>query len=131
MKRMKLRIVVADDISESRRIIADILARKFDVVAERTDGFSALDAIREFKPHVAVLDLSMPGLSGIEVTRQAVKDQPNLAVVICSVHRDVRLIQAAADAGARGYIFKLNLVQDLVDAVARVAGGQAFFPARV
>ncbi len=128
---MTLRIVVADDIPQSLKTIKDVLRGAFDVVGEANDGTAALGTIRKFRPDVAILDLSMPGLNGIEVTRRVLADQPNLAVVICSVHQDPQLINAAVDAGARGYIFKLDLLRDLVPAVEALAHGQSFLPAGI
>ncbi len=125
---MKVRILVADDIPESRKAIVTRLRTRFDVIAEQVDGTSALDAIRECRPDVAVLDLSMPELNGIQVTREAVNKQPRLAVLICSVHRDSQLIQAAAEAGALGYVAKVDMFRDLLTAVDTVAAGLPFFP---
>jgi DNA-binding NarL/FixJ family response regulator len=124
----KLRVVVADDVAESLHTIASVLKQTFHVVAERSDGISALEAIRECKPDVAVLDLSMPGLNGIEVAREAVKALPHLAVIICSIHREAILVQAAEEAGALGYVSKMQVCRDLVRAVETVASGLTFFP---
>jgi two-component system response regulator DegU len=97
-------------------------------VATAKDGTAALEAIQKFKPDVAVLDLEMPGLNGIEVTRESRKHLPTLAIVICSIHRNQQLIQAAADAGALGYVFKEDGFRDLVAAVDVVGRGTSFFP---
>ncbi len=80
------------------------------------------------RPDVAVLDISMPGLIGIQVAREAVREQPELAVLLCSVHGDPQLIQASAEAGALGYVSKVDLFRDLEIAVDEVAAGHPFFP---
>jgi DNA-binding NarL/FixJ family response regulator len=125
---MRLRVVAADDSPECLQKLGDILRSTFNVVATAVDGTSALKAIREFKPDVAVLDLQMPGLSGIEITRELRKDSPTPAVVICSVHEDPAIVQAAMDAGALGYVFKSECARDLSRAVKTVAAGKIFQP---
>lgn len=125
---MKLHIVLADDTPVSLQTWVSLLDGKFEISAKATDGISALEAIRTFKPDVAVLDFNMPGLNGIEITRRAIQDQLNLAVILCSVPQDPEVIQAAAAAGVRGYVFKGNLFRDLVKAVKSVATGITYFP---
>ena len=117
------RVLLADDNPEFLRACKSLLADDFDIVATAPDGSSALKAIRDLKPDVAVLDLAMPGLHGLEVTRMAIQEQPGLGVVICSIHRNIG--QAAADAGARGYVFKPNLLRELVRVVKIVATGES------
>jgi DNA-binding NarL/FixJ family response regulator len=125
---MRLRIVVVDDNPECLQRVKAALANDFSVVASAPDGLAALEAIRKLKPDVAVVDLQMPGLNGIEVTQELMRLRPAPAVIICSVHRDRQLIQAAADAGALGYVFKTDGCHDLVAAVKTVASGSKCFP---
>ena len=125
---MKPRIIIADDNTTFLHKFVAILSNHCDVVATAQNGIAALQAIREFKPDVAVLDLEMPGLNGIEVTVESRKDSPELAIIICSVHRDQELIEAAAAAGALGYVFKEDAYRDLVAAVDFVSLGTSFFP---
>src|SRR5215470_4262082 len=111
---MKLRVVVADDMASMLRHLASLLETEFDVVGTAQDGKSALECIRRFAPDVAVLDLVMPVLNGIEVTREARKMAPKRdwsefsrlrpAVVICSVEGDPEIIQEAQEAGVLGYV---------------------------
>jgi DNA-binding NarL/FixJ family response regulator len=77
---------------------------------------------------IAVLDLEMPGLSRIEVTKQLMEHPPGLAAVICSLHRHEHSVRAALEAGALGYVLKPDCVRSLVLAVQTVARGQTFFP---
>jgi two-component system response regulator DegU len=128
---MKLRIVVADDNPECLRKLKSVLGSNFEIVAAATDGNSALEAIREFKPDVAVLDLQMPGMNGIEVTRESTKDGQNTAFIICSVHQDQQFVQAAVDAGALGYVCKSDMFGNLVAAVEAVASGRTWCQTRV
>ena len=123
---MKLSIVVADDNKAFLAKILSVVASEFEVVATAGDGRSALERIRLWRPNVAVLDLEMPGLNGIEVTRELTKDPSSPAVVICSVENDPEIVEAARQAGALGYVFKARVAEDLIVAVKSAANGQSF-----
>ena len=123
---MKLSIVVADDNKAFLAKILSVVASEFEVVATAGDGRSALECIRLWRPNVAVLDLEMPGLNGIEVTRELTKDPSSPAVVICSVENDPEIVEAARQAGALGYVFKVRVAEDLIVAVKSAADGQSF-----
>lgn len=123
---MKLRILVADDNQKALFALVTALSLEFDVIATATDGRSALEQIRRLQPSVAVLDLSMPELNGIEVAREIVRQCLSCAVVICSVAKAPELIEAALASGALGYVFKKRLNQDLSIAVKRAAHGESF-----
>jgi DNA-binding NarL/FixJ family response regulator len=125
---MRLRVVLADDNPGVLQMLSKILGTTVEVVATAIDGNSALQFIREFKPDVAVLDLEMPGLTGIEVTKELREHPPSPAVVICSVHRDQQLVEAALEAGALGYVFKPDCARNLLLAVETVARGLVFHP---
>ena len=123
---MKLSIVVADDNKAFLAKILSVVASEFEVVATAGDGRSALECIRLWRPNVAVLDLEMPGLNGLEVTRELTKDPSSPAVVICSVEDDPEIVEAARQAGALGYVFKVRVAEDLIVAVKCAADGQSF-----
>src|SRR5205807_6770226 len=86
MDNKKLRVVVADDHPMWLLMLASILGANCEVVATAADGKSALQYVSRFDPDVVVLDLCMPGLSGLEVTRELMSNGPRPAVVICSAH---------------------------------------------
>jgi two-component system nitrate/nitrite response regulator NarL len=123
---MKLKVVVADDNPAVLRRHVSLLEAEFDVVSTAENGQLALECIRRYKPEIVVLDLGMPLLNGIEVTRELKKLGPNPAVVICSVEQDPEIIEAAQQAGALGYVFKLRIHQDLIRAVKSVVRGESF-----
>jgi DNA-binding NarL/FixJ family response regulator len=123
---MKLRIVVADDNTLFLCKIASILEVEFDIVATVADGRAAVEAVRKCNPDVAVLDLEMPHLNGIEVAHELKRLQPSPSVLICSVETDPEIVNAALQAGALGYVFKARLETDLLSAVKAVADGQRF-----
>ncbi len=119
-------VVLADDDPAWLTIWERVLEGTCTIVAKAADGPSALAAIRRFKPDVAVLDISMPELTGIDVARTAIEEQPKLGSVLCSVMRDAAISKASVDIGARGYVLKPNVVHDLANAVAAVAAGGRF-----
>ena len=123
---MKLKVVVVDDNPEVLRLLVSLLEAEFNVVSTAENGQLALECIRRYKPEIVVLDLGMPLLNGIEVTRELKKLGPNPAVVICSVEQDPEIIEAAQQAGALGYVFKLRIHQDLIRAVKSVVRGESF-----
>jgi DNA-binding NarL/FixJ family response regulator len=123
---MKLRIVLADDNSEVIRTITALLGDAFEVVGTAPNGRQALEVLRRCRPDVAILDLEMPFMNGIEITRELMKDGFKTAVVICSVESDPEIVAAAREAGAIGYVFKTRIAKDLVPAVESAAMGKPF-----
>jgi len=120
----KVRIIVADDNPPFLQDLVSLLADEFDVVATATDGKSALDLIRRYQPDLVVLDLGMPVLNGIEVTRELAKHSPG--VVICSVETDPDIVEAARQAGALAYVFKVRVEKDLTLAMKSALQGKPF-----
>lgn len=123
---MRLRITVADDNADILAVMVSVLAKEFDVVATARDGHSALEHVQRFTPVVAVLDLNMPGLNGIQITDAIVQQNLESRVVICSVESDPELIEAAQKAGALGYVLKPRINRDLPAAVRYAACGKPF-----
>jgi DNA-binding NarL/FixJ family response regulator len=123
---MKLKVVVVDDNPEVLRLLVSLLEAEFNVVSTAENGQLALECIRRYKPDIVVLDLGLPLLDGIKLTRELKKLGPNPAVVICSVEQDPEIIEAAQQAGALGYVFKLRMHQDLIRAVKSAARGESF-----
>ncbi len=128
MSERKPRVIVADDNTKVLLALVDALSNEFEVVATACDGHSALSIIQQLQPAVAVLDLNMPGLTGIQVAKELTRLQLSLGIVICSVESDPELIGAARLAGVLGYVIKRRLKKDLVAAVRRAACGESLFP---
>ena len=122
----RLRIIVADDNPAFLQELVSILTSEFDVVATAADGKSALDLIRRYKPDLVVMDLGMPVLNGIEVSRELAKCSPSPPVVICSVENDPEIVEAARQAGVLAYVFKLRIETDLMLAVKAALDGRFF-----
>jgi two-component system response regulator NreC len=124
----KLRIVLGDDHTLVRQGVRKILEARPDwsVVAEAGDGREAVRKTLELQPDVAVLDIGMPLLNGIEATRQITRKSPGVHVLIVSMHSDEAYITQALQAGAIGYLLKDSADTDLLRAVADVAAGRSF-----
>jgi DNA-binding NarL/FixJ family response regulator len=120
------RVVVADDNPDVSLQVVSVLRIEFDVVATAKNGQLAIECVRDYNPDIIVLDLEMPILNGIEVTRELRKAGPTPAVVICSVQSDPEIIEAAQQAGALGYVFKMRVTRDLIMAVRSAAVGEPF-----
>jgi two-component system response regulator DevR len=121
-----VRILVADDHSVVRAGLRALLERqgRYRVVAEAATGEEAIAKAQEFKPDVAVLDVRMPGVSGIEACRQIVKSVENCRVIMLTSYAEDELLFAAIQAGASGYVLKRIGDNDLVLAIDRVSRGE-------
>ncbi|HVT49288.1 MAG TPA: response regulator transcription factor [Vicinamibacterales bacterium] len=125
----KLTILLGDDHTLVRQGIRKILEERqtWTVVDEACDGREAVRKALELQPDVAILDIGMPLLNGIEATRQIVRRAPNIRVLILSMHTDEAYIVQALQAGARGYLLKESADVDLVHAVTAVSSDKSFF----
>ncbi|OGG54318.1 MAG: DNA-binding response regulator [Candidatus Handelsmanbacteria bacterium RIFCSPLOWO2_12_FULL_64_10] len=121
-------IVLADDHPVVRQGLRDLLEAEpdFCVVGETGDGLEAVRLVEGLRPHVLMLDLMMPGLNGLEVTRQARERCPQTQVVILSVHDNEAYVLEALKNGASGYVLKRADAADLVQAVREVAAGRRY-----
>ncbi len=116
---MTIRVLLADDHQIVRQGLRALLAAQPDVqvVAEAGDGREAVQLAEEHRPDVAVLDLSMPLLNGLEATRQIQSRVPEVAVVILSMHPDEEYVRQALQAGALGYVLKQSADSELKMAI--------------
>ena len=119
-------VLLADDHSLVRRGFRRILEddAALVVVGEASDGDEAIRLADQLKPRVVVMDCAMPGTSGLTATRQIVRTNPGVAILMLSMHAEDTLVRQALAAGARGYILKSALDLDLASAVKRVAAGE-------
>ncbi len=122
---MAIRVVLADDHDLVRTCIRTLLASHgIDVVAEAGDGRSLLRDVREHRPDVALVDVSMPLLDGIEATRRIAKLSSETRVVILTMHPDAHLARRARSAGAWGYVVKDETSDRLIEVIERVMTGE-------
>jgi two-component system response regulator NreC len=123
-----LRILIVDDHGIVRAGVRSLLEGETDmeVVGEASGGEEAIDKVRQFQPQVVLMDLAMPGMNGIEATRQIKKELPDTRVLILSMHDDEEFFFSVLRAGASGYIMKESEPQELLYAIRTVASGQVF-----
>jgi two-component system, NarL family, response regulator DevR len=121
-----IQILIADDHSVVRAGLRALLERQgnFHVIAEASTGEEAISKAQEFQPDVAVLDIRMPGLSGIEACRQIVETVEGCKVIMLTSYAEDELLFAAIQAGASGYVLKRIGDNDLIHAVERVSRGE-------
>jgi DNA-binding NarL/FixJ family response regulator len=129
----KLRILVADDHGLVRRGARAVLHSRpgWRVIGEAMNGREAVEKIIDLKPDVAVVDIGMPELDGVEVVRQVREAVPNTKVLILTMHESDQMVRRALDAGARGYLLKSDLTDCLAKAVKAVSEGKRFLTPQV
>ncbi len=124
-----IRVELADDHTLVRQGLRRILEShpSFVIVAEASSGLEAVELAKQFQPDVAVVDIGMGGLNGIETTVQILRHCPRTAVLILSMHSDERYVIKAVESGARGYLLKDALEEELIQAIQRVKEKKSFF----
>lgn len=129
MEKKKIRILLADDHNIMRRGLRLLLERQpeFEVVGEAADGRQAVEGMEATKPDVAILDIAMPNMSGIEAAQRIRALLPQAAIIILSMHSDESYVLRALKAGAKGYLLKDSAENDLIEAIKAVSEGKAFF----
>jgi len=127
------RILIADDHDIVRKGLRALVEEEssWQVVADVQDGRSAVAKTQELKPDIAILDIAMPSLNGLDATKQIVKVNPDTKVLILTMHDSELLIQNVLNAGARGYLMKTDAGRDLVVAIRALLLGQTYFTQRV
>jgi len=125
---MRLKIVVVDDNPAVLNHLVSILElqNELEVAATAENGLLALECVRRHAPDVIVADLAMPVLNGVELTKELKKMPSHPAVVICSVENDPEIVKVALQAGALGFVFKMYMNRDLINAVKLAAQGKSF-----
>ncbi|MES2631761.1 MAG: response regulator transcription factor [Pseudomonadota bacterium] len=127
------RIVIADDHAIVREGLKRIVSQATDleVVEEAADGNRVMEVVREHEFDVLVLDLSMPGRSGMELIKLVKATRPKLRILVLSMHQELQYAVRAIKSGASGYLTKESAPAQLVDAIRKIAGGGAFVTAEV
>jgi len=128
-----LRILLADDHEIVRRGLKELLEEQagWTVCAEAANGREAVELAVQSRPHVAILDFSMPELNGLEATRRIRQAVPNTEVLIFTMHESEELIREVLSTGARGYLLKSDAVRQLSPAVESLSQKNPYFAGRV
>jgi two-component system response regulator NreC len=124
-----MRVLLADDHGIVRRGMKALLELEpgLEIAGEAADGPESLRLCETLRPDLAIVDIAMPRLNGIEVTARALKQDPRLKVIILSMYADEAYVVRALAAGARAYLLKEATEEDLLPAVRAVASGRSFF----
>ena len=128
-----LRILLADDHDLTRSGLRYLLEKRKDwtVCGEASNGRLAVELAEQLRPDFAILDMSMPELNGLEATRQILKKQPQMKILIYTMHETEKVILDVLDAGARGVVLKSDAGENMVAAVESIAKGRRFFTSSV
>lgn len=124
----KVRVLLADDHAILREGLCALLSLEKDlrVVGQAGDGVEAVRLVKESKAQVIVMDIGMPGLNGIEATRQVLNAVPGVRVIALSIHNDRRFVLGMVSAGAKGYLLKNCAANELVRAIRQVMRGETY-----
>jgi DNA-binding NarL/FixJ family response regulator len=129
----KLSILVADDHEIVRRGLVSLIKSQpaWEVCAEADNGRLAVELAKQMRPAIAILDIGMPTLNGLEATRQILRDNPQTRVLILTITDTDEAVRAVLDAGARGFLLKSDAARDLLSAIEALQYNKTFFTARV
>jgi len=122
----RVRLVLADDDDGILERLQKLLGEEFDLVAAVGDGRSAVEAVGRCKPHLAILDMSMPLLNGIDAARQIKKEHPEIKTIILTVNGSLTYVREALAAGCSGYVLKASFGRELRTAIETALDGQVY-----
>lgn len=127
------KVLIADDHEVVRRGIRAMVKQypHLEVCGEASDGREAVRVAAVLKPHIVIIDIAMPQLNGLDATRQIVRQDPNVNVLILTMHDSEQVVREVLAAGARGYLLKSDAGRDLIAALDAIAGGKTFFTSKV
>lgn len=130
---MTIKVVLAEDHTVVREGLRSMLEKngEITVLGEAADGISAVSLVAKVKPDIVIMDIGMPGLNGIDATDAILEGQPDIGVIILSMHKEERFISGAFQAGARGYLLKESLFDELLQAVLNVASGRVYLSPQI
>jgi two-component system, NarL family, sensor kinase len=127
---VRKRILIADDHEVMRRGVRGLVEsqEEWSVCGEAIEGNEAISKTKELRPDLLILDVSMPGMSGIEAALHILKDEPNTKILFFTMHDSPQMMREISNVGAWGYVAKARAGNDLVDAVRIILDGKKFFP---
>jgi DNA-binding NarL/FixJ family response regulator len=127
------RILIADDHEIVRRGIRALIENHpgWEVCAEASDGREAVEKVRELHPDLALVDVSMPNLNGLDAARQIVEIAPQTRVLILTMHESEQIVREVLEVGARGFLLKTDAARDLVSAIQALQRRTTFFTSSV
>jgi len=125
----KIRLILVDDHQLVRTGIANLLSGEtgFEIIGEAADAKDFFDLLKQSQPDIAILDIALPGMSGIEITKKLHHDYPGIRILILSMHTSEEFIFNAINSGARGYLPKNTSRKELIEAIFAIHRGEEFF----
>jgi len=129
----KLKLIIADDHHIFRKGILSIVSEDADIeiTGEAANGDDALRLIEENKPDIAILDIDMPGLSGLDVARKVKSQKLSTKIVILTIHKDKEYFDEALELDIKAYVLKESIANDLIDCIKRVAAGEYYISSAI
>jgi DNA-binding NarL/FixJ family response regulator len=127
------RILVVEDHAVVRRVICSLLSSDpcLNVIRETTDGEQAVQEAEELQPDIVLLDISLPGINGLEAGRRIGKVSPESLIIFLSQHDSLQMVRDAINAGGRGYVAKIDAGSELLKAIRSVSNGERFVSQRI
>lgn len=124
----KIKIIIADDHPMMRSGVKSVLLTdpRIEIIAEAKDGEEAYNLIKRYNPDVALLDVEMPKLTGLEIVRRIVSENINTKIIFLTMYKEEDMFNEAMDAGAFGYVLKENAVEDVLESVKIVSEGSYY-----
>jgi two-component system, NarL family, response regulator NreC len=128
-----IRILVVDDHEVIRRVICSLLSSDptLDVICQTADGEQAVLKAKELRPDLVLLDISLPGISGIEAARRIRNSSPNSHIIFLSQHDSLQVVESAMRVGGHGYVAKIDAGSELLKAIRAVSDGKQFVSQRI
>jgi DNA-binding NarL/FixJ family response regulator len=128
-----IRILVVDDHAVVRRVICSLLGSDptLNVICQTADGEGAVQKAKELQPDLVLLDISLPGISGIEAGRRIRRVSPDSQIIFLSQHDSLQMVEDALRAGGHGYVTKMDAGAELLNAIRTVSEGKRFVSQRI
>lgn len=128
-----IRVLIADDHGIMRRGLELIISdyQNIQIVAQAETGLKAIELARKLQPNIVLMDISMPGLNGIDATKEIKSENPKIKVIALSAHANRRFVKDMLAAGASGYILKDSLADELFDAIEIVCSGKVYLSSKI
>ena len=126
---MSLKVLLVEDHKILRECISTVICKKFPnfkVIGETNNALSALELVEKFSPQIVIMDISLPGMNGIEATRKIISKHQNVKVIILSMHKEKEFILKALEAGASGYLLKTCDLSELTHAINSVMNNKRY-----
>lgn len=129
----KIKVFIADDHKILRESLIILLSRddSIEVIGEAADGQEAFGKICNLKPDVAVLDISLPGLNGLDLAAKLQQEIPEVKIVILTMHKSEEFVARALYAGVKGYVLKENALEELIQSIRKVLKAECSCPTRL